>query len=74
MTLSFHSHHEEFIQILHNGQDHWITVSNISCREGEIEVFDSIYNTIGSHSRKQIASLLDCEGKKIYVKIMDVQF
>ena len=74
MTLSFHSHHEEFIQILHNGQDHWITVSNISCQEGEIEVFDSIYNTIGSHSRKQIASLLDCEGKKIYVKIMDVQF
>ena len=51
-----------------------MTVSNNSCQEGEIEVFDSIYNTIGSHFRKQIASLLDCEGKKIYVKIMDVQF
>ena len=41
-TLFFVIQTEEFIQVLHNGHDHWVTVSTIGCKAGEINVFDSL--------------------------------
>ena len=35
----------EFIQILHNGEDHWVTISTIGLPSGHVNVFDSLYDT-----------------------------
>ena len=38
----------EFIQILHNGDDHWVTISTIGLPSGLMNVFDSLYDTCNS--------------------------
>ncbi|KAL5457687.1 hypothetical protein EMCRGX_G034973 [Ephydatia muelleri] len=38
----------EFIQILHNGDDHWVTISTIGLPSGLVNVFDSLYDTCNS--------------------------
>ena len=32
---------KQFVHILHNGQDHWLTVSNIGLQSTYINIFDS---------------------------------
>ena len=35
-----------YIQIFNRGGNHWITMSTIGCKEGEINMFDSLYSTV----------------------------
>lgn len=73
MTLTFEIQRGEFIQILHDGIGHWLTISSVGCHGAEIEVYDSRYPSIGACIRKQIAALLSSHEEKIIVKMMDVQ-
>ena len=34
------------VQILHVHGNHWITVSNVNCPSGEVQVYDSIYSSL----------------------------
>ena len=34
------------LQMLHTRGDHWITVSNIDCAPGTINVYDSAYSSV----------------------------
>jgi len=41
-TLSMDIHlDEQFVQILNKGNCHWLTISNIGCGPGEVNIFDS---------------------------------
>ena len=74
MTLCFEIQRSEFIQILHDGHGHWLTISNIGCKSpAEILVYDSMYPSVGSHSKKQIAALLCSKEKELRLLMMDVQ-
>ena len=56
-VLSFNINSDrEFIQILHLGHGHWVTVSTIGCWDGEIFVYDSPPMAISSSMTNQIAS------------------
>ena len=35
-----------YIQIWHSRQCHWITVSSVGCKTGEINVYDSLYSDL----------------------------
>ena len=48
----------EFIQILHNGEDHWVTISTIGLPSGHMNVFDSLYDTCNSFIIEQICAIL----------------
>ena len=42
--LSFKVARDQFIQILHDGRCHWVTVSTFVCDPGEINYYDSRFN------------------------------
>ena len=72
-TLFFAIQTEEFIQVLHNGHDHWVTVSTIGCKAGEINAFDSLPPALTSSKMNQIAALLATPKDAIKVKYIDTQ-
>lgn len=63
----------EFIQILHNGHDHWLTISTIGAKEGEVFIYDSLYCSVSPSVKAQIACLLATRKELIELKFMDVQ-
>ena len=64
----------EFVQILHNGHGHWLTVTNIGAQgAAEVLVYDSLYASISTSVQKQIAALLHTSNKEITVNIMEIQ-
>ena len=59
------------IQILHRGSPglgHWLTISNLNCQEGTVNVFH-----IDKESKLQIANILKPTGKNIKFTIIPVQ-
>ena len=42
-TLNFKEYSEEFIQLLHDGRHHWVTVSTLDCQPGEVKYYDSMF-------------------------------
>ena len=50
MTLAFDVQRREFIQILHDGFGHWLTISTIGATNpGEVFVYDSMYPSVGTN-------------------------
>ena len=57
-TLAFEVKQEGFVQVLHNGGGHWVTISTLGCRNAVVEVFDSMCPVLTSALDWQIATLL----------------
>ena len=68
-------HHVEgpFVQILHVHGNHWVTVSNISCPSGCINVYDSLYNYVKRDTKLQICSFTRPSEKKITFRLVNMQ-
>lgn len=62
-----------FVQILNVSANHWVTISNIGCKVGNANVFDSL----GQHKTEdfiaQVTSLLVFPGKSVRLQWPDVQ-
>ena len=56
--LSFEIEAAEFVQVLHIGCGHWVTVSTIGCAPGEVDIFDSLPPATTCDLKWQIAALL----------------
>ena len=70
--LAFDVESEEFVQVLHDGHGHWLTVST----DGTyplVNVYDSLYSALSPSSKLQIASLLFTTHKQISLSFKDVQ-
>ena len=62
------------VQILHDGQLHWVTISTIGCDEGQVYLLDSMFNgRIAQHTQRQICAILHCSFDKINVTVLPVQ-
>ena len=74
-SMCFEIQQGEFIQILHDGHGHWLMVSGAITEDGaqEIHVYDSMYATVGTYTKKQIASIVSSSEKEIKLKVMNVQ-
>ena len=67
-TLAFNVEQGEFIQVLHNGHDHWVMVSTIGCGPAEVDIFDSLPPTLTGSLERQIAAILASEQDSIRVR------
>ena len=47
-SLSFSVESAEFAQVLHNGVNHWLCVTNIGCAKGEVVILNSLYSMLPS--------------------------
>ena len=74
MTMAFDIQCGEFIQILHDGHGHWLTISSIGASKEVTEIFvhNSTYPSIETYTKKQIAALVSSQ-EKIVIKMMNVQ-
>ena len=71
MTLAFDVMQGEFVQVLHTGQAHWVTISTIGCQQAEVDVFDSMFTEtkeMNEELQSQIASLLHTDQNVITVR------
>ena len=73
LCMTFTIEPDEFVQILHDGSAHWVTISTIGCKHPEVKIFDSLYCTLSPALKRQIAALLATKEHKISVHFMDVQ-
>lgn len=69
-----------FVQILHNGTNHWICCTNLSpsndWRVGnsdEVWCYDSLCSGVTTSTKKQIAQFLNIEGEELKIHICPVQ-
>ena len=67
-TLSYQVMKSEFVRVVHNGTNHWVTLSTIGCAEGFINIYDSLHPQLNLTLKQQIASSLFCQEKEITVK------
>ena len=72
-TLAFDIQRSEFIQILHNGSCHWLLVTNIGAEKDCIFVYDSLYPTVNSTTKRQIAALFATPAPRISLQFVDCQ-
>ena len=73
--FQFSVQRSEFVQILNVYGSHWLTISNIGCPTGTINVYDSLPNCyLSSDTKRQIAAILFLsDQRKITVNFVDVQ-
>ena len=62
----------EYIQILHTGADHWVTICVVS--SDEVRVYDSMFHSTTYATKKQIASIILTKSNQIQLKIGMTQF
>ena len=73
-TCAFDIQTGEFVQVLHDGTDHWLLISTIGVTHpAEVYVYDSMYSSASSSLQMQIASLLHTEHSSIILNYRDVQ-
>ena len=63
-TCSFDIVKQPFLQILHDGKDHWILISTLGTKDAEVQLYDSIYQSVNIKLKEQIASLLYTQEKE----------
>ena len=74
MNLQFDVQLTEFVQILHIDGNHWITISTIGCKVGEVNLYDcNQCESLSASTEEQMSCLLNSKEKELHVKIMPVQ-
>ena len=73
LTMNFDIEPSEFVQVIHNGRGHWLTISTIRTSRPDIHVYDSMYPSAGTFVKAQIAALLHTESPAIRLQFMNVQ-
>ena len=72
-TKNFIVEPAEFVQVIHNGRGHWLTVSTIGTSHPDIHVYDSMYPSVNTCVKAQIAAILHTESPAIRQQFMEVQ-
>ena len=72
-TMNFIVEPAEFVQVIHNGRGHWLTVSTIGTSHPDIHVYDSMYPSVNTCVKTQIAAILHTESPAIRLQFMAVQ-
>jgi len=64
---------DQFVQILHTGNDHWVCVSSVGVNDGVVNLYDSLYrNVIRSEVEKQLINLVG-ENNYVGIHVVPVQ-
>ena len=63
---------KDFVQILHNGEDHWFTISTLGLPSGHVSIYDSLYQTCTDHAIDQICSIIFTPNNAVHLHFIDV--
>ena len=44
----------EFMRILHDGHGHWLMVSTVGAKNGQVHVYNSMYPSVGTYSKNRL--------------------
>ena len=69
--LQFSILHSEGVQILNCDRTHWICISTIGCKAGEVNIFDSLYTQLLPKALRQICCLLHTSEKHLTINFMN---
>jgi len=72
-TFAFEVESDKFVQILHNGHNHWLTISSVGTTPGQILVYNSMYPSAGQATKQQIACLMRVSEPNLTLTFTDVQ-
>ena len=64
---------KEFVQILHQGGNHWITISTVGVEHPCVRVYDSRGGLLEDKDKKVIASILQTDEKEIIIEYANNQ-
>ena len=73
LTMNFDIEPSEFVQVIHNGRGHWLTISMIGTSHPDVHVYNSMYHSVGTFVKAQTAALLHTESPAIRLQFMNVQ-
>ena len=72
--LNFKECSEEFIQLLHDGRHHWVTISTLDCQPRGVKYYDSMFKGKLTESVKnQICCITRFKGENVKIDIVPVQ-
>ena len=71
-SSNFHVESGKFVQIFHNGKNHWMTISTIGAKQPEILAYNSMNCNAPDNLQQQIAALLKTAEKAINLKFCKV--
>ena len=74
-TLNYEIYRSKpFVQILHDGNIHWLAISTINCSPGKVMVMDSMFKgRMNHHVQRQICAIMHCLLDKITPTALPVQ-
>ena len=72
-SLTYEIMRKEFIQILHNGDNHWVTVSTVGLESSHISLYDSLHSPLSNFTKDQICALLNTDKPFITVQFSNVE-
>ena len=65
---------QPFVQVLHDGNIHWLEISRINCLPGEVFIMDSMFRgKINHHVQRQICSIMHCSMNTIKATVLPLQ-
>ena len=73
LTMNFNVEPAEFVQVIHNGRGHWLTISTIGTSHPDVHVYDNMYPSAGTLVKAQVAALLQTESPALHLQFMNVQ-
>ncbi len=63
-----------FVQVLHNGEYHWLTISTYGCQEGELNyLYSKFSGRISNHVMLRICHIMKCRMPKLEINVLPVQ-
>ena len=71
-TLTFSVQKGEFVQIVHNGAGHWLTLSTVGTQQSTVHIYDSVYCSATDEVKNQLASILQTTSNKITLHFISV--
>ena len=64
----------EFVQVLHDGNIHWVCISNIGCNEREVNYYDSLSgSSVSRYLIQQIGSIVHVNESEFMINTKKVQ-
>ena len=72
-SLTYEIMRKEFIQILHNGDNHWVTVSTVGLESSHISLYDNLHSPLTNFTKDQKCALLYTDKPCITVQFSNVE-
>ena len=65
---------DPFVQILHDGDMHWLCIPTYGCKPGELLVVDTLHGgSVSVEVKRQICQIMKCEGHWLKLKFLPIQ-